>query len=159
LATLEESRDKMTALEGWMKDVTHQFQRAGEARGQLEEAAARVSACRSRGLRLVEAEANPDPMLDHGREGHAPALPAPQKADAKAARQYLDAELEQVKKVGEAIERQEKAKAECAREVPARRLAAERLRQETNRSLSHRAELERAFAPESWSAVGDNLER
>lgn len=159
LATLEDTRDKMSALEKWIEDVVGLFHRSGEAREQLDEAAQRVAACRARGLRLVEPESNPDPLLEQGREDHTQILPCLQRADAKAARRHLDAALDRVKQADAAIERQEKAKAECTRELPARRAAAERLQRAGAQAQAHRAELERGFAAESWHAVRDNVER
>ena len=132
----------MTALEKLLKDVIHLFEKSGKAREELEEATKRVAACRSRGLRLIEAEGNPDPLLERGRGEHAQALEALQRAEAKAARRHLDAVFDQVKNVGEVIDRQEKAKAECGKELPARRATAERLRKETAEAQAHRTELE-----------------
>lgn len=158
-ATFEGAQEKMDGLCRWMEDISSLFQRAPKALDELEKTRRQAADRRSQGLRLCEPDGNPDPLLEQGRNHHREVLQALERADNKGAGQHLEQAFSLARQAGERIERQAAARALCQREMPARRGEVQRLHQAAGEAQSARAELERSFAPESWSTVADNLTR
>ncbi len=114
---------------------------------------------RAQGLKLIEDGGNPDALLSQAEAAHADTLTALQAGDPDAAAQKLDAARSTAQEAQATIDKVQKARAFCEKELPARARETERLRTALTQAESYQNDLEREFARSSWQAVARNLDQ
>ena len=146
---------KQTALAGWIDAIDVQRTAAAAAIANLDAAAQLAVAQRAAGLRLIEDDGNPDPLLARGRKESAAALAALQQADAETAARHVEAAAARALEAAATIERQQAARKQAAGDIPLRRTELQRLRGLVAAAAASRAQLEREHAPPAWSGVAE----
>ena len=114
---------------------------------------------RAQGLKLIEDGGNPDAFLGQAEAAHGDTLTALQAGDPDAAAQKLDAARSTAQEAQATIDKVQKARAFCEKELPARARETERLRTALTQAESYQNDLEREFARSSWQAVARNLDQ
>lgn len=151
------AEEKLTALTELLDDVVAQYHRCGEVEREAERVRGLVAARRAGGLLLVEPEGDPDPHLAQVSPHCGAALDALRRGEAATARTELDKAISQISYAEELIARQEAAREQCRRDLPARRAAAHQLRQAQQQASGQLHDLERGFAPHLWRNVADHV--
>src|SRR5262249_18719766 len=118
-----------------------------------------VDALRAGGLKLVEEGGNPDPVLSQGASAQAEVLMALRNGDPDAAAPKLQEAQARVQEAQLTIEQVQKARTFCDRDAANRLRETERLRAAMAQAESYHGELERDFAPSSWTGVARNLDQ
>ncbi|MGE5754331.1 MAG: hypothetical protein ACM35G_01240, partial [Planctomycetaceae bacterium] len=153
------ARAALSALAGRADQVLARSRQATEARQAIDGVARRASELRSQGLKLTEGPADPDPRLDRARRLVAAALEALRQADPDAAGRPLDRARAAADRAGAGIDRHLRAREALARDLPALHEASTRLEQAARQAAGRIEDLRARFAPSSWGAVADNLDR
>lgn len=153
--TLEQEQSKRTALAAWIESVERQLAAAHDAAGKLDTAAQAAVQHRATGLKLVEDDGNPDPILARGRKEHAAALAALQKADAETAARHAEAAAGHAAEATQLIERQVAARKQVQADIPLRRSEMQRLRGSIAGAAAAREQLAREHASSAWSGVAE----
>ena len=130
------------------------------SRRRIETIRRQVAAHRAQGLKLVESGGNPDPALAQGETAQAEVLAALREGDPDAAGPEADRSAgvgpggpahDRTSPEGPVVLRPRSRRPE-SRET-------ERLRTAMTQAESYQADLERDFAPSSWTAVARNLDQ
>lgn len=153
------SREALGAVAERSAQVLARFGDAKTALTAIDELAARAAELRSRGLKLTEDQADPDPRLDEARRSQAAAIDALRKADPATAAKRLDEARSLTDQARQGIDRYLQARDAIRKELPVRRDAARALGQAVDQTAATLEELRRGFAPESWADVADNLDQ
>ncbi len=133
-----------------------------EARGlktTVETIRKQVSAHRAQGLKLQESGGNPDQALADGESTQAEILAALREGDPDAGARKLSETQARIQEAQSTIEQVQKARTFCDRDPAARLRETERLRAAMTQAEAYQADLERDFAPSSWSGVARNVEQ
>jgi uncharacterized membrane protein YgcG len=156
---LEQLQSRMEKLIGRIERVVSLHADAGKVRASLEAIKRQAAGHRAQGLKLVEDGGNPDPILGQADEASAELLNSLAAGDPDAATQKLEAAKSLAQGAQATIEKVQKAKALCERDLPGRSRETERLRAALPQAESYQNDLERDFARSSWQAVGRNLDQ
>ena len=135
------------------------FDDAQKVKSSLDTIKRQVAGHRSQGLKLIEEAGNPDLLLWQGDEAHAESLAALESGDPDAASGKLDAARSRAQDAQATIDKVQKARTFCERDLPARARETERLRTALTQAESYQSDLEREFARSSWQAVSRNLDQ
>jgi TPM domain len=141
--------DRVASLDGDAKKI----------KSTLETIRRQVAGHRAQGLKLIEEGGNPDAFLSEAEAAHADTLTSLQAGDPDAATQKLDAAKLKVQEGQATIDKVQKARAFCEKELPARSRETDRLRTALTQAESYQNDLERDFARSSWQAVARNLDQ
>ena len=112
-----------------------------------------------RALKLVEEGGNPDVFLNQAESAHGDTLTALQAGDPEAAAAEARRGRSAAEQAQATIDKVQKARAFCERELPARPRETERLRTAMTQAEAVSNDLERDFARSSWQAVARNLDQ
>jgi uncharacterized membrane protein YgcG len=156
---LEDLKVKSDSLLGRIERVASLCGDARQVKVTLETIRKQVAAHRAQGLKLLESGGNPDPLLSQGEEAQALVIAALRKGDADLGASALSTAQARAQEAQATIEQVQKARAFCDRDPAARLRETERLRAAMSQAEVYQADLERDFAPSSWSAVARNLEQ
>jgi len=159
MTVLAQLRSRSDALLGRLESVVAIFGDAQKVKSSLEAIKRQVAGHRAQGLNLIEEGGNPDPLLGQGDGAHAETMTALEAGDPAAATQKLDAAKLLAQDALATIEKVQKARALCERDLPARARETERLRTALPQAESYQVDLEREFARSSWQAVARNLDQ
>jgi uncharacterized membrane protein YgcG len=157
--SLEALRDRSDALLARIERVVALFGDAQKVKSSFDTIAKQVAGQRAAGLKLVEENGNPDRLLSEGADAHREALGALEAGDPDGASAKLELARGKTKDAQATIEKVQKSRAFCERELPARARETERLRAALPQAESYQADLEREFARSSWQAVARNLDQ
>jgi uncharacterized membrane protein YgcG len=158
-SVLEALRGKSDVLLSRVERVASLFADAKQVKTTIETIRRQVAAHRAQGLKLVENGGNPDPALSQGETMQAEVLAALRDGEPEAAEPKLTEAKASVQEAQLTIEQVQKARSFCDRDPAARTRETERLRTAMTQAESYQRDLERDFAPSSWSAVARNLEQ
>ena len=158
-AVLEEQKARSGALLSGFERVSALFEDARQMKVTLETIRKQVAAHRAQGLKLVESGGNPDGALEQGQSAQAEILAALREGNPDAAAEKLSAAQGFVQEAQSTIEQVQKARTSCDRDPAARSRETERLRTAIAQAESYQADLERDFAPSSWTSVARNLDQ
>jgi hypothetical protein len=158
-SVLEELRGKSDHLLGRIERVAALFADAKQVKITVETIRRQVAAHRAQGLKLVEDGGNPDPALSQGETVQAEVLAALRDGDPEAADPKLKEAQARIQEAQLTIEQVQKARSFCDRDPAARSRETERLRTAMAQAESYQADLEREFAPSSWTGVARNLDQ
>ena len=156
---LEQLRSRSDAFLGRIERVVSLFGDAQKVKSALETIKRQVAGHRAQGLKLIEEAGNPDPLLGQAEGAHAEALAALEAGDPGGAAQRLDAARSLEQEAQATIDKVQKARTFCERDLPARARETERLRTALTQAESYQVDLEREFARSSWQAVSRNLDQ
>jgi hypothetical protein len=156
---LEELRGKSDTLVGRIERVAAIFADAKQVKITIETIRRQVAAHRAQGLNLVEEGGNPDAALSQSETAQAEVVAALGEGDPEAADPKLKEAQARVQEAGFTIEQVQKARSFCDRDPAARTRETERLRTAMAQAESYQADLERDFAPSSWTGVARNLDQ
>ena len=112
-----------------------------------------------RGSSLSRDGGNPDPALSQGETAQAEVIAALRDGDPEAGATKLTEAQASVQEAQLTIEQVQKARSFCDRDPAARTRETERLRTAMAQAESYQADLERDFAPSSWTGVARNLDQ
>jgi hypothetical protein len=157
LSSLGEAQQQLAQLHHKAAKTLELVKTARDAAERVQKADQNAAQRRSQGYSLREQEANPDPLLAEARQQHALAWQALNQADEMAAEAGLKKTLALAEQAHQAVEQHVAAKVRCESELPRLRNEARRLTDLQTAAQGQQAELARDFAPESWSAVAQNL--
>jgi hypothetical protein len=149
------SGDLLTRIER----VVSLFAEAQQVRTALDSIRQQVASHRSGGLMLRENGGNPDEALGQGEQACSETLAALKAGDPDAGARQKAAADSLVQAAHATIDKVQKAKAFCERDIPARLRETERLRTALPQAESYQNDLEREFAASSWQTVSRNLEQ
>ncbi len=156
---LEELKAKSESLLARIERVAALCGDVRQVKVTIETIRKQVAAHRAQGLKLLESGGNPDPALSQGEAAQAEVIAALRNGDAGLGATALSTAQARVQDAQTTIEQVQKARSFCDRDPSARLRETERLRTAMSQAESYQADLERDFAPSSWSAVGRNLEQ
>jgi hypothetical protein len=159
MTVLEQLRSRTDAFLGRIERVVSLFSEAQKVKSSLETLQRHVAGHRAQGLKLIEDGGNPDPLLGQGDGAHAEALTALHAGDPDTAAQKLEAAKSKAQEAQTTIDKVQKARAYCERDLPARARETERLRTALSQAQSYQNDLEREFARSSWQGVARNLDQ
>ncbi len=114
---------------------------------------------RAQGLRLVEEGGNPDQALVQADQALAATMGQIKAGDPDAAAHELEATKSAAAEAQATIEKVQKARSACERELVARARETERLRAALPQAQNYQTELDRDFARPSWQPVARNFEQ
>ena len=158
-SVLETLREKTNTYLERIGRITTLFAESAKVKGTLETIRRQVASHRAQGLKLVEAGGNPDTALGQAETAQAEILSALRAGDPETGAVKLNAAQASVQEAQATIEGVQKARSFCERDATARVRETERLRMAISQGESYQAELERDFAPSSWSGMARNLEQ
>ena len=156
---LEQLRTRSDALVARLERVISLFGESQKAKSALETLRRQVAGHRAQGLSLIEEGANPDQFLGQGEQARAETVTALEAGDPDVAAGKLEAATSLTNEAQATIEKVQKARAFCERDLPARARETERLRTALPQAESYQNDLERDFARSSWQAVSRNLDQ
>jgi hypothetical protein len=159
MTVLEQLRTRSDALAGRLERVVAIFGDAQKAKSALETLKRQVAGHRAQGLSLREEGANPDQFLGQGEQAQAETVAALEAGDPQAAAGKLETATSLTNEAQAKIEKVQKARALCERDLPARARETDRLRAALPQAESYQNDLERDFARSSWQAVFRNLDQ
>jgi hypothetical protein len=159
MTVLGQLRSRSDAFLGRIERVVSLFGEVQKVKASVETIQRQVSGHRAQGLKLIEEGGNPDPLLSQGEGAHAEALAALHAGDPDAATQKLDAAKSKAQEAQATIDKVQKTRAFCERDLPARARETERLRTALSQAESYQNDLERGFARSSWQGVARNLDQ
>jgi hypothetical protein len=158
-SVLEQLQSRSDALLARVQGVVALFADAKKAKSSLEAIKVQVAGERARGLKLIEEGGNPDPLLGQGEEARAQTLAALEAGDPATGSQKLDLAKSMAQQAAATVDKVQKARSFCERDLPARARETERLRTALSQAESYQNDLEREFARSSWQPVGRNLDQ
>ncbi len=120
MTVLYQLRSRSDAFLRRIERVVSLFGEVQKVKSGLETLERQVAGHRAQGLKLIEEGGNPDPLLGQGAEAHAEALAALQAGDPDAAAQRLDTAKSKAQEAQATIDKVQKARAFCERDLPAR---------------------------------------
>ncbi|HEX3449944.1 MAG TPA: hypothetical protein VHS97_16940, partial [Isosphaeraceae bacterium] len=159
MTVLEQLRTRSDALAGRLERVVAIFGDAQKAKSALDTLKRQVAGHRAQGLNLREEGANPDQFLGQGEQSQAETVAALEAGDPQAAAGKLETATSLTNEAQATIEKVQKARALCERDLPARARETDRLRAALPQAESYQNDLERDFARSSWQAVSRNLDQ
>ena len=159
MTALEQLRARSDAFLERIERVVSLFGDAKKAKSSLETIKRQVAGHRAQGLTLIEDGGNPDVLLGQAEAAHSDTLTGLEAGDPEAAAQKLDAAQSAAAEAQATIDKVQKARAFCERELPARARETERLRTALTQGEAYQTDLEREFARSSWQAVARNLDQ
>jgi hypothetical protein len=159
MTALEQLRARSDAFLERIERVVSLSGDAKKIKSSLETIRRQVAAHRAQGLTLIEDGGNPDVLLGHAEAAHSDLLTGLQAGDPEAAAQKRDAAQSAAAEAQATIDKVQKARALCERELPARARETERLRTALTQGEAYQSDLERDFARSSWQAVARNLDQ
>ena len=121
VTVLQQLRTRSDALAGRLERVISLFGDAQKAKSALETLKCQVAGHRAQGLNLIEESANPDRFLGEGEQAQAETVAALEAGDPDAAARKLEATASMTTGAQATIEKVQKARAFCERDLPARR--------------------------------------
>jgi hypothetical protein len=158
-SVLEELQSRSNVLQRRIEQVVALFAETKKIKSSLETIKGQVAGHRARGLSLVEVGGNPDVPLNQGEEARAQALSALEAGDPATGAEKLESARTLAQEAAATIEKVQKARSFCERDLPARARETERLRTALSQGESYQNDLEREFARSSWQAVARNLDQ
>ena len=156
---LEDLRAKSDSLLGLVERVVSICTDAKGVKTTLETIRRQVVAHRAQGLKLLESGGNPDASLSQAETTQAEIIAALKSGDPDAGAEKLGAAQALVQEAQSTIEQVQKARTFCDRDPAARARETERLHTAMAQAESYQADLERDFAPSSWTGVARNLDQ
>jgi hypothetical protein len=156
---LEKIQSRADILQKRIESVASIFVESRQVNSSLETLTRQVTTHRSQGLRLVEQGGNPDVPIKEGIEACALTLTALRQGDPDAGGQKLESARSSLQEAQATIEKVQKAKSVCERDLSARGRETDRLRTALSQAESYQHDLERDFARVSWKAVARNFEQ
>ena len=158
-SVLEQLETRSVAFLDRIERVVSLFGDAQKVKTSFETIGRQVAGHRAQGLKLVEDGVNPDLLLSQGAAAHGEAQIALETGDPETAASKLDQARTSAEEAQATIEKVQKARSFCERDLPARARETERLRTALPEAESYQANLEREFARSSWQGVARNLDQ
>ncbi len=159
MVALKQLQSRSDGFLGRIEHVVSLFGDAQKAKSSVETIKRQVAGHRAQGLKLSEDGGNPDPLLSQADQGHTDTLTALQAGDPDLAAQKLDGAKSAAQEAQATIDKVQKTRALCERDLPARARETERLGTALTQAESYQNDLEREFARSSWQAVARNLDQ
>ncbi len=156
---LDRLHSRAQSLVARLERIVTLFGESQKVKSALDAIRRQVAGHRTQGLKLSEAGGKPDAFIDEGETAQTEAVAALEAGDPAAAAGKLDAARSRIGEAQATIEKVQKAKVSCERDLPARVRETERLRSALPQAETYQNDLERDFARSSWQAVARNLDQ
>jgi uncharacterized membrane protein YgcG len=156
---LEWLRSKSDVLLERIERVDAIFTDARQVKNTIETIRRQVAVHRAQGLKLAEDGGDPDRALLQSERAQAEVITSLREGDPETGATKLNESKALAQEAQLTIEQVQKARTACERDPAARTRETERLRTAMTQAESYQSELERGFAPLSWTGVARNLEQ
>ena len=159
LTFLQTAAQRLATLQQRCGTALQQAEAAEKLDAQLQEAARLVQEQRSNGMRLTEEGGNPDPLLAAGGEQRKAAREALDAGRVEVAGNHVQQGVQAAEQAVAVVREQLEARRTCEQAIPEQRRESEQLGQLLNAGRAEHEQLEREFAPESWSDVAGHVKQ